>query len=462
MTDDDAWESCTLDSDLEEADGFEAYDPYSDVGVQLANDMEVEASRGAYNRGGNLLLGDVNADLIKVLDGHASRGDSGEIEHATVTGVKFAQDAPLLFSAGWDATVRVWSNEGLEINKFSPKGKIGGTGWINAIGVNRIHGRVVAAAGKTGNTSVLNISEDGLSCVSDTLRPPKEGIQASTVSFGLGPWTDVAFVGYEGRDEHSTTGAFSAFDVRVGKLLRSITPGTGPHGSVFVHDNATYFLAGVNAYDGGRKNPQMAHMRLFDARGYKMLMECDTPGKDINAVSMSPCTTFITASCTDGNTYVYDKRRPDHILHTLKHDEPLTVMNDFEIAEDKDTGVALSIWTSYGDKLFTGGSDGKMKVWDCRLSNPFVEDFAQMSSSIVSAAFSPASDKLIIGESTGNATMFAMHTAGSDLKDFKIQEAEASESDRDAGVRAGRELLNAGKIVLRMSSEGYRCAYSTS
>lgn len=145
----------------------------------------------------------------------------------------------------------------------------------------------------------------------------------------------------------------------------------------------------------------------------------------------------------------------------------------------EDTGVTFAQWGPYHDRFYTGSSDGIVKEWDITAANPFLRDIAKVDTQIMSAAFSPSWDELIVGECSGTATLFstrgdegvvpatvdvdwtedltmmspeedmpvAVDVVGSDTAD--VPEAE------DSGVRLARQLVAEGKVWIR---QGYAWA----
>lgn len=153
-----------------------------------------------------------------------------------------------------------------------------------------------------------------------------------------------------------------------------------------------------------------------------------------------------------------------------------------------DTGVTFAQWSPY-HRLYTGSSDGIVKEWDITASQPFVRDIAKVDTQIMSAAFSPSWDELIVGECSGTATLFSTRgdegvlpgevevdwTEDPDMmspeEDMPIVEgmpigdgmsipgvgSYTEEPEEDSGVRLARNLVTEGKIWIR---QGYAWAVS--
>lgn len=115
------------------------------------------------------------------------------------------------------------------------------------------------------------------------------------------------------------------------------------------------------------------------------IMEYECPAVDINEIQFHPFDNhYITDGCTDGITYVRDIRMPEDILHELRHDKPIDELDTSRPREDQDTGVRFTAWHKNGLDLYTGSSDGKIKVWNIFASpeDCHVRDVAQFDGAI--------------------------------------------------------------------------------
>ena len=107
--------------------------------------------------------------------------------------------------------------------------------------------------------------------------------------------------------------------------------------------------------------------------------------------------TYVTASCTDGKTYVWDNRRGDKILHELRHRAPLNPIDHQRSRETADVGVRVALWGSSMDQFYTGASDGVLKRWDVRRSSEDAlgEDVAAFDEEIMCSAFTEDHSHLV-------------------------------------------------------------------
>lgn len=136
----------------------------------------------------------------------------------------------------------------------------------------------------------------------------------------------------------------------------------------------------------------------------------DCPAVDINELTIMPNSCaycYVTAGCTDGNTYVWDSALSDKPTHVLAHGPPIegvTVGDD-----EDDTGVKFTAWGTSLDRFYTGSSDGVVKVWNVRAGRRtkgrvILEAPAQISY----GAFSPDSSKLVVGDASGRVFLLSV------------------------------------------------------
>ncbi len=89
-------------------------------------------------------------------------------------------------------------------------------------------------------------------------------------------------------------------------------------------------------------------------------IEIDCPALDINDVSFCPVDRFhISASCTDGITYVWDFRKSSQILHKLCHGDAINQLDEELTREQADVGVRVALW----GKGLTNSSQADLMVF---------------------------------------------------------------------------------------------------
>ncbi|KFY20907.1 hypothetical protein V491_03326, partial [Pseudogymnoascus sp. VKM F-3775] len=144
-----------------------------------------------------------------------------------------------------------------------------------------------------------------------------------------------------------------------------------------------------------------SHHKTFDCRAVDI--------NEITLMSNSPSHCYLTASCTDGNTYVWDSAQEEKPIHVLGHGKSIDdqTQDDGETKNDNhervDSGVKFAAWGRTTDRFFTGSSDGVVKAWNVRAppGEEHVADVITLSGGISSGAFSSDHSRLMIGDATG-------------------------------------------------------------
>ena len=173
---------------------------------------------------------------------------------------------------------------------------------------------------------------------------------------------------------------------------------------------------------------------------------------------------MICTGCTDGNIYVWDVRNPDYILNELSHGTPLMPLDSSIPRELTDTGVRFCSWGGDRNHLFTGSSDGKLKLWDLYRfpDEVFVQNTIQLDSGIMSGEFSKDYSKLLLGEVNGSVNVIEvgcndkslaeidqlrlLHTSETHHGRSRITGDDANE---DSGILEARKLLRENVMRIR-------------
>jgi hypothetical protein len=170
---------------------------------------------------------------------------------------------------------------------------------------------------------------------------------------------------------------------------------------------------------------------------------------------------LIAAGCTIGRAYVWDVRWPDRFLRELAHGRSLMPLDDHIDREITDTGIRFLSWGENATRLYTGSSDGVVKVWNVVRSEEetFVRDLITTNSGIMSGSFSPDKSKLVLGEVNGSINVLEVGQEDCSIRDtekFKYFPYKSVFDDddhystavhnADSGVAAGAELLESGKM----------------
>ena len=122
-----------------------------------------------------------------------------------------------------------------------------------------------------------------------------------------------------------------------------------------------------------------------------------------------------------------------------------------------DTGVRFSAWAATAPRLYTGSSDGVVKLWDATRASDdaLVQDIVALDSGVMSGSFSHDHTSLLLGEVNGSVTVLEVGRAGTRKKDVehfeyvpapKSQLEAAVSEEPDSGVAAARQMLLAGEM----------------
>lgn len=190
------------------------------------------------------------------------------------------------------------------------------------------------------------------------------------------------------------------------------------------------------------------------------------PAQDMNELTFCPMdSTYITASCTDGSTYVWDARNPGAIVHRLLHGESLQPLNHEYPRELTDSGVNVALWGTTIDQFYTGASDGRLKQWDIRRApeDALVKNTTTLGEGIVSGSFSPDKSHLLLGDHAGGIHVLSSGPwTDPEIHDFKeispagtenVENLEPLENpteidapDPESGVELAKELVSSGQL----------------
>ena len=168
---------------------------------------------------------------------------------------------------------------------------------------------------------------------------------------------------------------------------------------------------------------------------------------------------LVAAGCTSGRAYVWDVRWPDHFLRELAHGRSLMPLDDYIDREITDTGIRFLSWGDNATRLYTGSSDGVVKVWNVVRSEEetFVKDLITTDSGIMSGSFSPDKSKLILGEVNGSINVLEVGRDDCSIKDtekFKYfaytdifdDPQTTATHDAESGIAAAAELLESEQM----------------
>lgn len=445
-----------------------------------------------YNRPNNLLFGNASKGLIHELGEHTRKREKTETGansthamfvsqdprvYATVSSVAFSTSGKIMYSAGYDETICAWQ---IETESLRPVlgTKINFKAQIDMITVNRIHPGFLATAAKIAESKairLLKVNEDEPSKLEKYSFQSSKAVSRSDLkilptalqfepSYG---GLLLAGFGANVRDSgFDMTGDLCLWDVETQTQLNI----HGSNRNIFDvefnpnRSNMPLFAAGCVA--GGNVNRgTRSLLRLYDEKvdKFRCPLEIECKALDMNDIVWCPYDEhLIAAGCTDGRAYVWDVRWPNDPIHVLSHGRSSMALQDGVPPEVSDTGVRFLSWGENATRLYSGSSDGIVKVWDVTRSeeNVFIRDLVSFDSGIMSGAFSPDMSKLVLGEVSGSVNVLQVGSDDRTVKDAEIlryvpydDEEEAARipvdsSQTHSGIAEANHLLQTGQIEL--------------
>jgi hypothetical protein len=162
---------------------------------------------------------------------------------------------------------------------------------------------------------------------------------------------------------------------------------------------------------------------------------------------------------------VWDIRNPNHYLSELAHGSSLMPLDEYEPREVTDTGIRFLSWGNNATRLYSGSSDGVVKVWNVARSeeDTFVKDLITLDSGIMSGAFSPDHSRLLLGEVDGSVNVLEVGRDDCSLKDarrmtynpyedddpeYEMQPSSATAA-AGSGIASARELIETGQMMIK-------------
>jgi WD40 repeat protein len=431
-----------------------------------------------YNRPNNLLLGDVERNSLQELpEHHVARptvSDSRNVNSLramqetqdprlfkTVAAVGFSEDSKKLYSAGSDGVVRMYDTSGGScLSSVKQEAEVA---------LLTMNSKGLLASGShrpdDGSISVLRSYDDRLEAVCQ-LGPSRADAESSlpiypsALKWGAGIYSHLLLAGFASDsydDDRLAAGEIFLWDSTVGQKIGLPTARNvfDVAWNPFPSSGASLFAV-AGARHGRRYRSTIQCFAPNQGRASRVL-EWDCPAFDINDLVYCPHDdNLIAAGATDGKVYIWDKRaanRSQAPLHILSHDQTKNVLDHDRDLEIADTGVRFLSWSATGNRLYSGSSDGVVKVW-----NPYratqdahVKDVASFNSAVMSGAFSPDYRDLLIGEDASHLNLLGIDREDRKAraaKKFEYFPAPAPVVEEDKFATA-RELLATEQLEVR-------------
>ncbi|KFY76575.1 hypothetical protein V499_03825 [Pseudogymnoascus sp. VKM F-103] len=413
-----------------------------------------DESNQQYNKPGNLALGSVQKSSLRSVSGHriirpivekgsnaleSMRETQDPYLYCSVTATAFHEGSQKALTGSFDKTVKVW-----DINADGSGMTLCGTwhhgGVINFVVTSPHHSKIATAADVFRDAiRVYELNEDDVSNSpfvsysgsradvqsAEQLRSRQSWVYyPSTLQWGKAPCVaHLLLTGYSPRsfDVHDEvpkiiedTGELCLWDTNKGTRVLITSARTQNVFEVVWHPTLAVFVAATSAtgeYEDGVRTQlrifcqteigTFSHTKTFDCRAVDI--------NEITLMSNSPLHCYLTASCTDGNTYVWDSAQEERPIHVLSHGKSIDDQSqDDGEAKDNDhervdSGVKFAAWGRTCDRFYTGSSDGVVKAWNVRAppAEVHVADIITLSGGISAGVFSSDHSRLLVGDATG-------------------------------------------------------------
>ena len=425
----------------------------------------------AYNRGNNLVLGDLPSNSLKELPDHWVPRPRGQAitDHRlfmSVSAVQWFEDT--LLTASYDSTVKVWdaathaNARCLQTLRHDSK--------VDVMARSTASSDVLAT-GTQSSFGLWNIGEARYSAL-ELVRPPtKKEVELMPTCLAWGTVSRAKELLVAGMSEtekdldygipqHGLLAIWYADE----DSMVPVQPAPGGSRNIFDmkwHPLLPSFAAASTmgqSRSGAFAKDARSVVRLYEPLSVKShTIEFDCPALDVNDVTFCPNNhRYITASCTDGVTYVWDYRRPDQLVHKLKHGTPLNQMDENLPREQADVGVRLALWSDV-DQFYTGASDGVLKQWNILRSpeDVLTQDVVHFQDEIMCGAFSEDKSNLLVGDDSGGVHVLSTTSPANLDMDFEPagepeqeQEQEPGDTvDHESGVGTANDLLSSKQLV---------------
>ncbi|CAD6443377.1 269dd8f5-e0c0-473c-a5e9-c6fc3e8f7f1d [Sclerotinia trifoliorum] len=434
-----------------------------------------------YNKPGNLVAGSVSKESLDAVPDHrvvrpivnASENAENALDsmrqtqdpwlYTSISAISHSQNSGLTFTASFDRTVKVWrvspSDTGSSMDIL---GTWQHEGKVNFVTTSEHHSLVATASDVYNNAvRVYRLNESNLGgSAFDTYNGEKAAEQAqelrsrdvwayypATIQWGKAESVShLLLVGYSPRsvsndevdipEDKRNSGELCLWNALDGSRVPIASARNQNVFEVVWHPNKPAFVAATSPC-GVFKSEAKTQIRLFAARtdndnytAFYPIRVLDCPAMDINELTIMPNSLlqcYVTASCTDGNTYVWDTGAiGDEPIHVLPHGESLDNLYHDLPRELADTGVKFAAWGKTSDRFYTGASDGKVKAWDIQRprGKALVREMLAASGGIGAGAFSSDFSKLIIGDATGKVHLLTRSEDDPELEDSDLEESE--------------------------------------
>ncbi|KAK4235603.1 WD40-repeat-containing domain protein, partial [Achaetomium macrosporum] len=413
-----------------------------------------------YNKPGNLVLGSCSQSTLRAYPEHrivrpvvpkgenateAMRQSQDPWLYSSVVSSDYDAVHDRAFTSSFDRTVKIWKVEESG-SSMTLLGDWRHDGNVNFVVASKHKSGMVATAADVASDAVriYNVNETDISrspfrAYSCSRVTDEEGNTVSTEKWAYFPATmqwgladsvnHMLLVGYSPRSRteddndipelRRDTGELCLWDGLTGERWRVTSATTQNVFEVLWHPNQPCFIAatsplGLDLAPSVRTQIRIfkpADQNLYGVKAYSPVMALDCTAIDINELTIMPNSfsyCYVTAGCTDGNTYVWDTARGEKPIHVLRHGQPIDEFGGDR--EREDVGVKFTAWGTTPDRFYTGSSDGVLKVWNVRsLDRPLVRNLLEAPAPITAGMFCPDKSRLVIGDASGRVYMLSVN-----------------------------------------------------
>ncbi|KAL5687535.1 hypothetical protein EMGR_001708 [Emarellia grisea] len=446
---------------------------WSPDGTKFAAGATAQCDEGnmEYNRGNNLVIGDLTCNRLEEVPGHyiirppgraaSQRALSDNRLFMSVTAMQWFDDT--LFTASYDNTVKLWRFSGNQITNHKT---LPHESKVLVMARSNFEENLLATGAQSFRLWNIMESKDAPLIIES-----RRDLTPTCLAWGSTHDTKhLLLAGMSERDDGlpHTCPAPSGFLTgwHVGEASIIPTPFQPNSQNIFDikwHPTLPRFATASTVGQSQVSRGTRSVVRVYEPLKWKsQTIEFECPALDINDITFCPMNSYyVTASCTNGVTYVWDYRKRDQVLLELSHGEPLNQLDELLEREQDDVGVRMALWGDEINQFYTGASDGIVKQWNILRAqeDALTKNVFGIEEEIMCGAFSSDKSNLLIGDAGGGIHILSTSNSspheGRDPNEAerKMQFRHAAQppcddhaSDSESGLVAARKLLNSGKL----------------
>jgi WD40 repeat protein len=441
-----------------------------------------------YNKPNNLLLGDYERSILVELPEHHiprpevldSNNPNGLLSmrqtqdprlFMTVASVQFSPDGQTLYTAGSDCKARAYRFDPNDMEHASCMYELDHPASIDLMSVSNT-ARLATACHQSSDGSIRVYGDDETPQIS--LSPSRADSQTSRAIYPSAlrwgsAWahSNYLLAGFSIDsidEERDIAGETCLWDIAaesrvpIHGITRNVfdvawNPSPSPASHVF----AVACTPGTSQVS--RRTRSIVACFAPRQHHVSRVVELECPAFDINDVVYCPHdTNLIAVGATDSKVYVWDQRFANQQpLHILEHDTSLSVLDHDRDREIADTGIRFLSWGATSSRLYSGSSDGVVKIWNPYQSSgdAHVKDVETFTSAIMSGAFSPDYRELLIGEDQGRINSLSVGYSDKTIRSMTAFDLVPAPSPNDDTAdeapeshATARELVRTGQIAI--------------